>query len=296
MAISVLEGRLGDICKGSEKAADDSAVRANRRLSRHNSGMSNPSNNSQKSWIVGINAVAAAVEHDAEHVREVLIEASAKNPRLTEIEENARRKEIDVRRVATNALDGVAGGLRHQGVVARYAAAKTYNEDDLPELVEAAAGKALLLILDGVQDPHNLGACLRSAAAAGVTAVIIPKDKAVQVNATVRKTSAGAADSIPVVRVTNLARTMRDIQQLGVWIYGLAGEATASLYKLDLRGNVALALGGEADGLRRLTREHCDELVTIPMPGLASASPGVESLNVSVATGVVLFEAVRQRA
>lgn len=257
--------------------------------------MSNPSTNSQKAWIVGINAVAAAVEHDAEHVREVLIEASAKNPRLTEIEENARRKEIDVRRVATNALDGVAGGLRHQGVVARYAAAKTYNEDDLPELIEAAAGKALLLVLDGVQDPHNLGACLRSAAAAGVTAVIIPKDKAVQVNATVRKTSAGAADSIPVVRVTNLARAMRDIQQLGVWIYGLAGEATDSLYKLDLRGNVALALGGEADGLRRLTREHCDALVTIPMPGIASASPGVESLNVSVATGVVLFEAVRQR-
>jgi 23S rRNA (guanosine2251-2'-O)-methyltransferase len=111
----------------------------------------------------------------------------------------------------------------------------------------------------------------------------------------VRKTSAGAADSIPVVRVTNLARAMRDIQQLGVWIYGLAGEATASLYKLDLRGNVALALGGEADGLRRLTRDHCDQLVTIPMPGLVSTSPGVESLNVSVATGVVLFEAVRQR-
>jgi 23S rRNA (guanosine2251-2'-O)-methyltransferase len=232
-------------------------------------------------WIVGINAVAAAVEHDADHVREVLIEAGAKNPRLTEIEENARRRDIDVRRVASNALDGVAGGLRHQGVVARYAAAKTW-------------GEALLLVLDGVQDPHNLGACLRSAAAAGVTAVVIPKDKAVQVNATVRKTSAGAADSVPVVRVTNLARALRDLQQLGVWIYGLAGEANASLYATDLRGNVALVLGGEADGLRRLTREHCDGLVTIPMPGLANA-PGVESLNVSVATGVALFEAVRQR-
>jgi 23S rRNA (guanosine2251-2'-O)-methyltransferase len=264
-------------------------MRANPRWSGHNSAMSKSSQ-----WIAGINAVAAAIEHDADHVREVLIEAGAKNPRLTEIEENARRKDIDVRRVATNALDGVAGGLRHQGVVARYAASKTYNEDDLAELVEAAAGKALLLVLDGVQDPHNLGACLRSAAAAGVTAVVIPKDKAVQVNATVRKTSAGAADSIPVVRVTNLARAMRDLQQMGVWIYGLAGEATASLYSIDLRGNVALALGGEADGLRRLTREHCDQLVTIPMPGLANA-PGVESLNVSVASGVALFEAVRQR-
>ncbi len=247
----------------------------------------------EKQWIVGINAVAAAIEHDADNVREVVLEASAKNPRITEIETNARRKDIDVRRVAQNALDGVAGGLRHQGAVARYAAAKTWDEDALPDLIEAAQGKALLLVLDGVQDPHNLGACLRSAAAAGATAVVIPKDKAVQVNATVRKTSAGAADSVPVVRVTNLSRTLRDVQKLGVWIYGLAGDATASLYAIDLRGNVALVLGGEADGLRRLTREQCDQLVTIPMPGIAGQ--GVESLNVSVAAGVTLFEAVRQR-
>lgn len=245
-------------------------------------------------WIAGINAVAAAIEHDAGNVREVLLEAGARNPRIAELEADARRKGIDVRRVAQQALDGVAGGLRHQGAVARYAAAKTWDEHELPALVEAAAGKALLLVLDGVQDPHNLGACLRSAAAAGATAVVIPRDKAVQVNATVRKTSAGAADSVPVVRVTNLSRTLRDLQKLGVWLYGLAGEATASLYALDLRDNVALVLGGEADGLRRLTREHCDQLVTIPMPG-AGATAGVESLNVSVAAGIVLFEAVRQR-
>jgi len=250
--------------------------------------------NKDTPWIVGINAVSAAIEHDAENVREVLLEAGAKNPRIGEIESNARRKDIDVRRVAQNALDGVAGGLRHQGAVARYAAAKTWDEHDLAGLVDAAEGRALLLVLDGVQDPHNLGACLRSAAAAAVTAVVIPRDKAVQINATVRKTSAGAADSVPVVRVTNLARTLRDLQKQGVWIYGLAGEATASLYALDLRGNVALVLGGEADGLRRLTREHCDQLVTIPMPGV-TAAPGVESLNVSVAAGVTLFEAVRQR-
>ena len=245
--------------------------------------------NKSAQWIAGINAVASALEHDAEHVREVLLEAGAKNPRIAEIEANARRVGIEVRRVATNALDGVAGGLRHQGAVARYAAAKTWGEDELAGLVEAAEGKALVLVLDGVQDPHNLGACLRSAAAAAVTAVVIPKDKAVQVNATVRKTSAGAADSIPVVRVTNLARCLRDLQQQGVWIYGLAGETDASLYSIDLKGNVALVLGGEADGLRRLTREHCDQLVRIPMPG------AFESLNVSVATGVALFEAVRQR-
>ena len=244
----------------------------------------------QNQWIVGINAVAAAIEHDAEHVREVLVEAGAKNPRIAEIESAARRKDIDVRRVAQQALDGVSGSVRHQGVAARYAAAKTWDEHDRAELVEQAEGKALLLVLDGVQDPHNLGACLRSAAAAGATAVVIPKDKAVQVNATVRKTSAGAADSIPVVRVTNLSRTLADLQKLGVWIYGFAGEADASLYALDLKGNVALVMGSEGDGLRRLTRENCDQLVKIPMPG------EFESLNVSVATGVALFEAVRQRS
>jgi len=245
-------------------------------------------------WVAGINAVAAALEHDADNVREVLLEAGAKNPRILAIEGEARRKGIDVRRVAQQALDGVAGGLRHQGAVARYAAAKTWDEHELPGLVEAAEGRALVLVLDGVQDPHNLGACLRSAAAAGATAVVIPKDKAVQVNATVRKTSAGAADSVPVVRVTNLSRTLAELQKQGVWIYGLVGEADASLYALDLRGSVALVLGGEADGLRRLTREHCDQLVSIPMPGIET-SPGVESLNVSVAAGVTLFEAVRQR-
>ena len=240
-------------------------------------------------WVAGINAVSAALEHDAENVREVLLEAGGKNPRIVAIEGEARRKGIDVRRVPQQALDGVAGGLRHQGAVARYAAAKTWDEHELPALVEAAAGRALVLVLDGVQDPHNLGACLRSAAAAGVTAVVIPRDKAVQVNATVRKTSAGAADSIPVVRCTNLSRCLRDLQKLGVWIHGLAGDVDASLYALDLTGNVAIVLGGEADGLRRLTRESCDSLVRIPMPG------STESLNVSVATGVALFEAVRQR-
>ncbi|MBB3811746.1 23S rRNA (guanosine2251-2'-O)-methyltransferase [Xanthomonas arboricola] len=243
----------------------------------------------QNQWIVGVNAVASSVENDADNVREVLIEAGSKNPRLIEIEEQARRKGIDVRRVNSQALDGVGGQVRHQGVVARYAAARLWAENELEALVTAAEGRALLLILDGVQDPHNLGACLRSAAAAGVTAVVIPKDKSATVNATVRKTSAGAADRIPVVAVTNLARCLRDLQKQGVWLYGLAGEAEASLYSVDLRGNVGLVLGGEADGLRRLTREHCDGLVKIPMPG------DIESLNVSVAAGVTLFEAVRQR-
>ncbi len=241
------------------------------------------------SWIAGINAVASSLEHDAEHVREVLIEAGQRNPRLTEIEERARQLDVPVRKVNAQAIGGVAGDLRHQGVVARYEAAKPTSEADLPGLIEAAGGKALLLVLDGVQDPHNLGACLRSAAAAGATAVIIPKDTAAPDNATVRKTSAGAADRLPIVSVTNLARTLRTIKDAGVWVYGLDGEAPASLYGVDLKGNVALVLGGEGEGMRRLTREHCDGLVRILMPGT------MESLNVSVAAGVALFEVVRQR-
>ena len=240
-------------------------------------------------WVAGINAVASALEHDLEHVREVLPEAGSKNPRITEIEETARRRDVSVRRVPLQSLEGIAGGLRHQGAVARYEAAKATDEKELPGLVEAAAGKALVLILDGVQDPHNLGACLRSAAAAGVTAVVIPKDKAAPVNATVRKTSAGAADRIPVVSVTNLARTMRALQEMGVWLYGLDGEAKAGIHATDFTGNVGLVMGGEGEGMRRLTRETCDGLVRIPMPG------EMESLNVSVATGVALFEVVRQR-
>ena len=244
---------------------------------------------SKGSWISGINAVASALEHDLANVSEVLIEAGSKNPRLVEIEETARRHEVSVRRVALQALDGIAGGLRHQGAIARYQAPKAVEESALPELLEGAGGKALFLVLDGVQDPHNLGACLRSAAAAGVTAVLLPKDKSAQVNATVRKTSAGAADRIPVIAVTNLARTLRTLKDAGVWVHGLDGAAEGTLHALDLRGNVALVLGGEAEGMRRLTREHCDSLVRIPMPG------AMESLNVSVAAGVALFEAVRQR-
>jgi 23S rRNA (guanosine2251-2'-O)-methyltransferase len=240
-------------------------------------------------WIAGINAVSSALEHDIERVHEVLIEAGGTNPRLADIEDRARRNDISVRRVPLQSLDGIAGGLRHQGAIARYEAPKPVEESELPALLEAAQGKALLLVLDGVQDPHNLGACLRSAAAAAATAVIIPKDKAAPVNATVRKTSAGAADRIPVISVTNLARTLRALKEAGVWVYGLEGEAGAAIHATDLRGNVALVLGGEGEGMRRLTREHCDALLRIPMPG------EMESLNVSVAAGIALFEAVRQR-
>ena len=180
------------------------------------------SKNSQ--WIVGVNAVASSIENDAENVREVLVEAGAKNPRLTEIEENARRKGIDVRKVNSQALDGVGGSVRHQGVAARYAAARTYNENELEGLVTAAEGKALLLVLDEVQDPHNLGACLRSADAAGVHAVIVPRDKATGLTSIVRKVACGAAEVVPLIQVTNLARSLRAGRGRCHWCGGHCGR------------------------------------------------------------------------
>jgi len=239
-------------------------------------------------WIGGINAVAAALQNDRAHVQEIWIEARAKNPRLSEIAEAARQAGIAVRNVAPDMLARAVPGLKHQGVVAQYAAPQNLGEGDLDELL-GKVENPLLLVLDGVQDPHNLGACLRSAGAAGVAAVIVPRDRAVGVTAVVRKASAGAADQVPLIRVTNLARTLKTLKDAGVWIVGLAGEAEKSLYEMDLKGPIAIAMGGEGDGLRRLSREHCDYLAKIPMTGI------VESLNVSVATGVALFEAVRQR-
>jgi 23S rRNA (guanosine2251-2'-O)-methyltransferase len=239
-------------------------------------------------WIGGINAVAAALENDRAQVRELWIEARARNPRLTELAEIAKRANIPVRQVAPDMLARAVPGLKHQGVVAQFAAAVNLGEGDLDELL-GRLETPLLLVLDGVQDPHNLGACLRSAEAAGVDAVIVPRDRAVGITPAVRKSAAGAADRVPLIRVTNLARTMKSLKDAGVWIVGLAGEASRSLYEMQLTGPIAIAMGGEGEGLRRLSREHCDFLAKIPMRGQA------ESLNVSVATGVALFEALRQR-
>ncbi|PUV48591.1 23S rRNA (guanosine(2251)-2'-O)-methyltransferase RlmB, partial [Cronobacter sakazakii] len=177
----------------------------------------------------------------------------------------------------------------HQGIVARVKPGRQYGENDLPDLL-AAHAQPFLLILDGVTDPHNLGACLRSADAAGVHAVIVPKDRSAQLNATAKKVACGAAESVPLIRVTNLARTMRLLQEENVWIVGTAGEADHTLYQSKMTGPLALVMGAEGEGMRRLTREHCDELISIPMAG------SVSSLNVSVATGICLFEAVRQRS
>lgn len=238
-------------------------------------------------WIAGINAVAAALEA-GQDLAEVLIDGKAKNPRLAEIGSAAKAAGIALRYVPLDQIERQSAGARHQGVIARVQSTRIYDERDLEGLIEASA-KPLLLILDGVQDPHNLGACLRSAAAAGATAVIVPKDRAATLTPTARKVAAGGAERVPLVRVTNLARCMKDLQDAGIWIVGLAGEAESSLYSVDLKGPMAIAMGGEGEGLRRLTREHCDYLAKIPM------ASGMESLNVSVAAGISLFEAVRQR-
>lgn len=245
---------------------------------------------SEKSdWIFGINPVEAALEHDTENVVELLLEQGSQNPRLRELAGRARDLGIPVHARSREQLDRLTGGARHQGAVAGYRKPQPRGEQDLGALVEAAGAQALFLILDGVQDPHNLGACLRSAEAAGVTAVVVPKDRAVGITPIVRKASAGAADRVPLVQVTNLARAMQTLRDAGVWITGLTGDGEKSIHESDLRGAVAVVLGGEAEGMRRLTRERCDFLARIPMKGT------VESLNVSVATGVVLFEALRQR-
>lgn len=244
-----------------------------------------------ETWIVGINPVEGALTNDIERVRELCVEQGSRNPRVAALAEQAREQHVSVREATRSELDQLAGRhARHQGVVARYEVPEGLHEADLASLVESAGASALFLVLDGVTDPHNLGACLRSAAAAQVTAVIVPKDRAVGITPTVRRASAGGADRVPLVAVTNLVRTLRSLQKAGVWLTGFAGESEQSVFASDFTGATALVLGGEGEGMRRLTREVCDYLVRIPMPG------EMESLNVSVATGIVLFEAVRQRS
>lgn len=237
--------------------------------------------------LYGFHAVTARLRHDASTVAEVLYDQTRRDRRMTDF--LATAKEAGVRLIAADEtrLWGLAHTERHQGVVARV--------EDLPlaqnlaELLDGIQGPALLLVLDGVTDPHNLGACLRSAAAAKVTAVVVPKDRAVGITPTVRRASAGGADLVPVIAATNLARALRLLKDAGVWITGLDGDTDQSIYDIDLKGPIALVMGSEGDGMRRLTRETCDFVAKIPMPG------SMESLNVSVATGIVLFEALRQR-
>ncbi|MEM1081673.1 MAG: 23S rRNA (guanosine(2251)-2'-O)-methyltransferase RlmB, partial [Pseudomonadota bacterium] len=189
-----------------------------------------------------------------------------------------------------HALDRMVNGEHHQGVVVEFKPPPVQTDGDLDTLIEQAGQQLLVLVLDQVQDPHNLGACLRSAAAASAQAVIIPRDRAASLTPAARRAAAGAAESMPLIEVANLSRTLQSLTRQGVWCVGLAGEADASIHEVDLQGPLALVLGGEEHGLRRLTRERCDALARIPMPG------SMESLNVSVAAGIALFECLRQRS
>lgn len=239
--------------------------------------------------IFGLHAVAAFIDAAPERVEALWIDQQRNDKRIRELTARAESAGLVPRAADRKRLDKLAGDGRHQGVVAEVKPRAPGSERDLERILSEADGPVLLLVLDGVQDPHNLGACLRTADGAGVNAVIVPRDRACGLTSTVRKVATGAAETVPFIQVTNLARTLRLLQHAGVRLVGTAGEAAGDLYGADLTGSLALVLGAEGSGLRRLTREHCDELVRIPMLG------AVESLNVSVATGVCLYEALRAR-
>jgi len=242
----------------------------------------------QQEWLYGLHAMQSVLEKEPERVMEVLVLKGRNDERLTTIVNQARRFGISVQFCQRKALDDKVNGEQHQGVVARAKPARVLDEADLDKILESQA-QPLILVLDGVTDPHNLGACLRTADGAGVHAVVVPKDKSASLNGTVRKVACGAAEVIPLIQITNLARTLKHLQDKGLWIVGTAGETDKTLYDVDLKGPTALVMGAEGKGMRRLTKETCDELVKLPMAG------SVTSLNVSVATGVCLYEIVRQR-
>lgn len=242
----------------------------------------------KQQWVFGVHAVTAVLGKGNRQVYTLYIDIHKAERAYQNIIKLAEKQKISIQPIHT--IEKQFTNKTHQGVIASVATLPEYQQADLPMLLEKTIGNnALILILDGITDVHNFGACLRSADGAGVDFVIIPKDKSAPMNETVSKVASGAAEFVPVVRVTNLARTMKTLQDAGVWIYGAAGEAEKTLYQLDCQCPLALVMGSEGKGLRRLTREHCDQLYSLPMNGQ------VESLNVSVATGISLYEAVRQR-
>jgi 23S rRNA (guanosine2251-2'-O)-methyltransferase len=226
----------------------------------------------------------------AQTVREIYVDAARNEPRLNDLKRTAEAKGVRIIAVDARRLAGMAGGGRHQGVVAAVSALRLAQFiDDLLEEISARGDSPLLLVLDGVQDPHNLGACLRVADAAGAHAVIAPKDRSCGLTAAAIKVSSGAAEALPYISVTNLARSLRDLKDRGLWLIGTDDDAPTPLYQARAHGPLAWVMGAEGEGMRRLTRELCDSVVAIPMTGT------VESLNISVAAAVCLFETRRQR-
>jgi len=240
--------------------------------------------------VCGLHAVSAVLHRNPKQIEMLWISADRSDQRIETLTETARRSGISPHKAPRVELDRLATGLNHQGVVAQLHASAVRGERELASFLSALPDAPMLLVLDGVQDPHNLGACLRSADAAGAHAVITPRDKTAPLTTVVRRAASGAAEYIPLFQVGNLARVLRELKEAGIWLVGASQEAATNLFDADLCGPVALVLGGEGKGLRRLTQEHCDVLVSIPMAG------SVESLNVSVAAGICMFEAVRQRS
>ena len=238
--------------------------------------------------IYGMHAVRVMLERHAERVLSVSLAEQREDPRARAIEELARRHERPVQRGDMHSLRQQLGDVAHQGVAAEITPLPPWNEDELLAALEVARAP-ILLALDGVQDPHNLGACLRTADACGALAVIVPRDRAAQLSATVRKVAAGAAETTPVVAVTNLVRTLKLLKEAGLWIIGADAAADRAARVVDMRGPIVLVLGAEGTGLRHLTRQNCDFLVSLPQRG------AIESLNVSVAAAMLLYEALRQR-
>lgn len=240
--------------------------------------------------ISGLHSVRSALEHNPGLVLEIWAEDRRNDRRMREMLSLAAAADILVQTIGRQKLDTMAGGVVHQGVIARVRIPPALGENALKTLLAKLDRPPLLLVLDGVQDPHNLGACLRSADAAGADAVIAPKDRAAGLTPTARKVASGAAESVPFIQVTNLSRTLKWLKQdQGVWLIGTASEGSQDIYDADLTGAVCIIMGGEEQGMRRLTREHCDLLVRLPMHGR------VESLNVSVASGICMYEVIRQR-
>jgi 23S rRNA (guanosine2251-2'-O)-methyltransferase len=237
--------------------------------------------------LFGFHAVGVRLKTAPRSIVEVYYEPTRRDARMRQFIERVGAAGVRLIEADALRLAKLAGSHGHQGVAARVEALPQAHS--LDDLLDAVAGPPLLLVLDGVTDPHNLGACLRVADGAGVHAVIAPKDHAAGINATVAKVASGAADTVPYFMVTNLARTMNELKERSIWCIGAADDAPKTIYQTDLKGPVALVLGAEGEGMRQLTRKTCDALVSIPMRG------AVESLNVSVASGVCLYEAVRQR-
>lgn len=237
----------------------------------------------------GWHAVQALVSRRPAAVQTLWLASGRDDARADALVERAEQAGVLIRRCNRDELDRLAAGIRHQGVVAQITPVQPGNINDLENALDAASGDLLLLVLDQVQDPHNLGALLRTADAAGVHAVIVPADRAASLTPAARKAAAGAAETVPLFQVTNLARALQSLQQRGIWLHGLAGEADQSIYQADLTGHVALVLGAEGAGLRMRTRDLCDGLWHLPMTGT------VESLNVSASGAIALYEAVRQR-